>query len=269
MPITNVIVNVTDLQRSTDFWTTHLEAEVVERGDARVVLDLVTATVELRAGAVGASDWVADDQQRGFRHVGFKVERVDPRADALKAAGVAFHLDPLDAEGGVRICFFYDPDGTLLELVEGDLQYAEVLDDDLVAAERGLGVPDRPRFDHVAVTVADRSATGAAYAPLGFGLMGTIEQPHDPRGFHIGYLKSGPTVLEVFTYDAGTRGRTPQLDVPGFAWVVLEGADVPAGATTLGTGTGERVLADADGLTFAVAAAGARTAATSAGPVPA
>ena len=252
MPVTNVIINATDLSRSVDFWTTHLDARVVEADETRVVLDVVTATVELRAGAVGTSSWVADDQQRGFRHVGFKVERVDPRAEALKAAGVAFHLDPLDAEGGVRICFFYDPDGTLLELVEGDLQYAEVLEPGLVADERALGVPGRPRFDHVAVTVADRDATADRYRPLGFRLMGTVEQPHDPRGFHIGYLRSGPTVLEVFTYEAGTRGRTPQLDVPGFAWAVLEGPDVPAGATPLSTGSGESVLADPDDLTFAV-----------------
>ena len=86
-----------------------------------------------------------------------------------------------------------------------------------MAAERALGVPERPRFDHVAVTVDDRAATDAFYAPLGFSFIGTIEQPHDPRGFSIGYLKSGATVLEVFTYEAGTQTRSPQPDAPGFA----------------------------------------------------
>ncbi|SDU93172.1 Catechol-2,3-dioxygenase [Microlunatus sagamiharensis] len=256
MPISTVIINATDVRRSADFYTTHLEAQVVESGDDRVVLDVVTARIELRATPADgpASTWVPDDQRRGFRHVGFKVDRVDPRAAALKAAGVPFHLDPLDAEGGVRICFFYDPDGTLLELVEGDLQYVEVLDADLVAAERALGVPDRPRFDHVAVTVADRGATDAFYAPLGFGFMGTIEQPHDPRGFHIGYLKSGPTVLEVFTYDAGTRGRTPQPDVPGFAAAEVAGLDGPRpdGAVALPDAPGGDRLTDPDGLVLAV-----------------
>ena len=251
MPITNVIINAADLRRSADFWTTHLDAQVAELDDDRIVLDVVTATIELRQAAVaGTSTWVADDQQRGFRHLGFKVDRVDPRAAALKAAGVPFHLDPLDAEGGVRICFFFDPDGTLLELVEGDLQYAETLDADLVAVERALGVPDRPRFDHVAVTVADRDATDAFYAPLGFTLMGTIEQPHDPRGFHIGYLRSGPSVIEVFTYDAGTRGREPQPDLPGFSAVVLDDLDrarAADGPSDLGGG----LRTDPDGLVLA------------------
>ncbi len=251
MPIQNVIINATVVQRSVDFYTKFLEAKLVAEPTAeRAVLDLVTATVELRAASAGDTTWVPDDQQRGFRHLGFKVDGLDARADALKGADVPFHLDPLDAEGGVRICFFYDPDGTLLELVQGDLQYATVLDEAGVAAERALGVPQRPRFDHVAVTVQDRSAADAFYRPLGFSFIGTIEQPHDPRGFSIGYLKSGDTVLEVFTYTAGTRARDPQVDAPGFGYAELTGS-APAGTTPVSTVAGTGVVADADGFVFA------------------
>ncbi len=252
MPIQNVIINSTDVARSVDFYTRFLDAEVVEDATAeRAVLDLVTATLELRAVPAADSSWVPDDLQRGFRHVGFKVDEVDPRADTLRGAGVPFHLDPLDAEGGVRICFFYDPDGTLLELVQGDLQYAQVLDPEGVAAERALGVPDRPRFDHVALTVDDRAATNAFYSPLGFSLIGTIEQPHDPRGFRIGYLKSGATVLEVFTYEAEKRSRAPQPDAPGFGWAEIAGPRPPSGGTPVVTAAGTSVLVDADGFLFA------------------
>jgi catechol 2,3-dioxygenase-like lactoylglutathione lyase family enzyme len=255
MPIQNVILHSTDVARSVAFYTSHLEAELVGEATAdRAVLDLVTATLELRSVAGGTSSWVPDDLQLGFRHVGFKVDRVDPRAEALHAAGVPFHLEPLDAEGGVRICFFYDPDGTLLELVEGDLQYASVLDPDGVAAERALGVPARPRFDHVAVTVHDRDATDAFYSPLGFSFIGTIEQPQDPRGFSIGYLKSGDTVLEVFTYTAPLQPRAPQLDAPGFAYAELAGSE-PDGATFVATvpagpGVGVDVVTDPNGFPF-------------------
>jgi catechol 2,3-dioxygenase-like lactoylglutathione lyase family enzyme len=256
MPIQNVIINATDVQRSVDFYTRFLEAELVgEPTLDRAVLDLVTATLELRAVGPGTSTWVPDDLQLGFRHIGFKVDRVDPRADVLKSADVPFHLDPLDAEGGVRICFFYDPDGTLLELVEGDLQYASVLDRDGVAAERALGVPQRPRFDHVAVTAHDRAATDAFYRPLGFSLIGTIEQPHDPRGFSIGYLKSGDTVLEIFTYEADKESREPQLDVPGFAYAELAG-DAPAHATPVGTLAGTGILSDPNDFVFATRSGG-------------
>ena len=161
MPIKNVVVNCTDVQRSIEYYTKFLELRVVgEPTPERAVLDAVTATIELRAVGNGRelSTWVGDDLQKGFRHIGFKVDRLDERAAVLKAAGVEFKLDPLDAEGAVRICFFYDPDGTLLEMIQGDLQYAAVLDADGVARERALGVPQRPRFDHVAVTIEDRDA---------------------------------------------------------------------------------------------------------------
>jgi catechol 2,3-dioxygenase-like lactoylglutathione lyase family enzyme len=255
MPIQNLILNVTDVQRSVDFYTKFLDAEVVdEPTTARAVLDLVTATIELRAVRPEApqSTWVADDLQKGFRHLGFKVDSVDPRAEVLKAADVRFHLDPLNAEGGVRICFFFDPDGTLLEFVEGDLQYASILDAAGVAKERALGVPSRPRFDHVAITVEDRAKTDAFYRDrFGFSFIGTIEQPSDQRGFSIGYLKSGDTVIEVFTYQTAKHDRPPQLNAPGFGYAVLFGGDT-AGLTTAATVDDPQVYTDNDGFPFSV-----------------
>jgi catechol 2,3-dioxygenase-like lactoylglutathione lyase family enzyme len=254
MPIKNVVVNCTDVQRSVEYYTRFLELRVLgEPTPERAVLDAVTATIELRAVGNGRdqSTWSPDDLQKGFRHIGFKVDRIDERADVLKAAGVEFTMDPLDAEGKVRICFFYDPDGTLLEMVEGDLQYAAVLDADGVARERALGVPERPRFDHIAVTIEDRSATSEYYHEhYGFDFIGTIEQPHDDRGFHIGYLKGGDTVLEVFTYEVDKTSREPQLDVAGFAYAELAGdpPDLPAQTAP----TGGAVYVDPDGFAFTV-----------------
>jgi catechol 2,3-dioxygenase-like lactoylglutathione lyase family enzyme len=254
MPIKNVVVNCVDVQRSVEYYTKFLELRLIgEATPESAVLDAVTATIELRAVGAGRdqSTWVGDDLQKGFRHIGFKVDRLDERAEVLKAAGVEFKLDPLDAEGKVRICFFFDPDGTLLEMIQGDLQYAEVLDPDGVARERALGVPERPRFDHVAITIEDRAATSAYYEEhFGFSFIGTIEQPHDQRGFSIGYLKSGDTVLEVFTYQVPKTARAPQLDVAGFAYAVLAGDPPPDPAQV-----NETVYVDADGFTFSVSPA--------------
>lgn len=255
MAIESILINVTDISRAVDFYTRFLRAEVV--GDPtpdHAVLDVVTATIDLRRiDGAQASTWEADDLQKGFRHVGFKVARVDPLADDLKAAGVPFHLDPLNAEGEVRITFFFDPDGTLLELVEGDLQYATIADERGVAAERALGVPERPRFDHVSVTVDDFAATQGFYGPFGFEHIGTINQPNDPRGFRIEYLKGGDTVLEVFTYDADKRGRTPQLDATGFVSARLTAAaPVEHGVRVDTAADGSTVYADADGFAYSV-----------------
>ncbi|MFI5707301.1 VOC family protein [Kribbella sp. NPDC051620] len=258
MPIKNVVVNCTDVQRSVEYYSTFLELEVVgEVTRERALLDAVTATIELRRVDAGReeSTWVGDDLQKGFRHLGFKVDRLDERAAVLKGAGVEFTLDPLDAEGKVRICFFLDPDGTHLEMIQGDLDYAAVLDADGVARERALGVPARPRFDHVAVTVEDRRATHEYYRHnFGFSLIGTIEQPHDTRGFSIGYLKSGDTVLEIFTYDVAKADRAPQFDVAGFAYAELAG-DPPSGLTEAAAPDGTTVYVDPDGFAFSVSPA--------------
>lgn len=253
MPIQNVVVNAVDVERSVDFYTTFLDAEVVgEPSSSRAVLDLLTATLELRQAPPRETTWVPDDLQKGFRHIGFKVDRLDPRAEVLRRAGTRFHLDPLDAEGGVRICFFFDPDGTLLELVEGDLQYASIVDPEGVALERALGVPSRPRFDHIAITVEDRGDTESFYRErFGFRFLGTIEQPRDSRGFSIGYLKSGDAVIEVFTYQTAKQDRSPQLDAPGFAYAHLGPGDVD-GLSALPEADGTTVFVDPDGFPFAL-----------------
>ncbi|MFC7404120.1 VOC family protein [Georgenia alba] len=258
MSVKSVVVNTVDVARSVEFYREFLAAEPVgEVTSERAELDLVTATLRLVRVSPGGepSSWEKDDTQRGFRHIGFKVAAVDPMVERLKAADVPFHMDPIDATGGVRITFFYDPDGTLLELVEGDLKYTAVLDERGAAAERALGVPERPRFDHVAVTAADADAIAARYEPLGFAPVGTIAQTKDPRGFNILFLHSSvPTILEIFTYESGTHGRDAQVGVPGFQAVVLDrpldGLDgfTPVGAPA----DGVPLNVDSDSLVVAV-----------------
>jgi catechol 2,3-dioxygenase-like lactoylglutathione lyase family enzyme len=223
-----VLINVVDVQKSVDFYLRHLDGELVgEASHDTATIDFLVGTIVLRRIEDGAdaSSWIPDDVQAGFRHVGFKVANLDARVAELKAAGVAFHLDPIDAAGGVRLAFFYDPDGTLLEFVEGPLQYHEVFDRDAVDADWALGVPDRPRLDHVAETVDDLDRTVADYSDLGWKLMAGIHQAGDARGFEIAYLRSGDTSLEVFTFSkVELQHRTPQLEAPGFLAVELDGA---------------------------------------------
>lgn len=253
MAIRSVLINVTDIARSVEFYTRFLDVEAIRVSDDEAVLDAVTATIRLARIAPGVeSSWVADDLQAGFRHVGFKVSDLNARVDALHAADVPFQLEPINAEGGVRITFFYDPDGTLLELVEGALQYHEVYDRDAVDADWALGDPERPRFDHVAETVSDLEVTKGYFVRLGYTLMSGIHQPSDPRGFEINFLRDGDSSLEIFTYDRAEKSRrAPQADAPGYVAAEFEG-EVPADATSVGSAAGLELYADPDGLVHAV-----------------
>lgn len=250
MPFRSVLLNVRDVAASVDFYRRYLAAVPLGVDDDAAELDLVTGTLRLRrVGAdAPATTWVDDDRQRGFRHVGFRVARLEPWTDPLHAAGARFHIEPCSAVGGLRIAFFYDPDGTLLELVENTPEYEEVLDAGLADAERAMPVPDRPRFDHVALTVADVPAAVRRWAPLGFRPFGTLVPPGDERGLHITDLRSGDTVLELFAFTDPTRARAPQVGAPGFQAAVVDAGpgDVPfpvAGRVPDGD-----VHADDDGL---------------------
>ncbi|WP_431278437.1 VOC family protein [Leifsonia poae] len=257
MAIESVLLNVRDIARSVEFYQRHFDAVVIETGDDRAELDLVTARLHLtRIDSPAGSTWIGDDLQRGFRHVGFKVSDLDVRVAALHEAEVPFHLEPIHAEGGVRITFFYDPDGTLLELVEGPLQYHEVYDREAVEQDWALGDPQRPRFDHVAATVEDLEATKEHYAELGYVLMSGIHQPSDDRGFEINFLRSGDSSLEVFTYErAEKESRVAQLDEPGFVGVEFGGSTAKGSGTVVGSALGRDVYADPDGLNYVLASA--------------
>jgi catechol 2,3-dioxygenase-like lactoylglutathione lyase family enzyme len=150
--------------------------------------------------------WVDDDLQGGVRHFGMKVRDVDARIRDLAAAGVTVLSPPADVLGDVRIAFFLDPDGARLEFVQGNLRYQHVSAPDLAAAEALVEPGERPRFDHVAVTVDDLPA---ALDRFGYPVIGQIRHHDDPRGFLMTYLQAGPAVLEVFSFDVPVRPAPP------------------------------------------------------------
>jgi len=255
VPFSSVVLSSADIAASVAFYRTFLRAELIGPAtDECADLDVLNGSIHLVrvAADAPASTWEADDRQRGFRHVGFKVDRLEPWTTPMQLAGVRFHIEPRDAVAGLRIAFFYDPDGTLLEFVEGNAEYAQVLDAAAVASERALDVPVRPRFDHVAMTVADVDSTVERYRPLGFVPFGTLEFPGDERGLHITALRCSDTVLELFEFTDPTRVRAPQLGCLGFQFAVLAGAQFDVGFVPVAvTADGAVVRADPEGLLLA------------------
>jgi catechol 2,3-dioxygenase-like lactoylglutathione lyase family enzyme len=228
-PIAAIDLVVRDLDRSVAFYTDHVglpEARLSADGHA-ALLTAGPAVLRLREAPDAADGgWVPDDLQKGFRHIGFAVSDIDARAAALHAQGVRFRTEPKDAYGGVRIAFFYDPDGVLLEFVQGQLSFDRIHDQGLVDAARAEATPAAPSFDHVAVTVDDLDTTIRTYADgLGFGVAGQLIRDDDPRGFVITYLHAGRTVLEVFTYDEAKQDSpwSAQKPTAGFRDVIFTG----------------------------------------------
>ncbi len=152
---------------------------------------------------VRPSEFIPDDRQLGMRHMAFKVKSVDATAARLEKAGVEFTTPPKNGTGVARLAFFKDPDGTLIEIVEGDLRYH-------IPGQSPIGVPLPAKgapggselcFNHVTLTVADLEKSLAYYqGVLGFPVLGQLNF-NDPRGFVITYLQFGNSILEVFSFE--------------------------------------------------------------------
>jgi catechol 2,3-dioxygenase-like lactoylglutathione lyase family enzyme len=208
-------IGCSDIGRTVDFYRSLLDFAVTEDApwpSAKGVQWLSAGPVLLKVVETDHGDlggWRDDDLQRGMRHIGFKVGDVDHRAERVRDAGVKFTVEPTNAVGDVRLCFFDDPDGTRLEFIDRHLTYHEVTSSELADRER-VAAERRPKdappaFDHVATTVADLDATLAYYRDtLGYEVIGRLRHDQDPRGFLITYLQAGPAVLEVFTFTAPT-----------------------------------------------------------------
>ena len=175
--IAGVEIGVRDLRAAEAFY-----GGLVGLRDERVRL------VE-RAGDAGG--WIDDDRQLGERHLALYVGDVDGEAARLRAAGVEFTIDPQDATGDVRLAFFRDPDGTLLELLSGPPAYHRTRSPALAERERAA-LPERgdpPRLAHLAITVEQ---------PPEDDVIGEL----DVDDMTITFV-DGPVPLELFSFPDG------------------------------------------------------------------
>ncbi|MEB3371655.1 VOC family protein [Saccharopolyspora mangrovi] len=266
--IRHVEIGCRNLARSQEFYTGLLGFTELARESGISWLDAGPARVKLvEVGEGDLGGWAPDDLQCGMRHFGMKVGDVDARAAELRDAGVEFTTHPKDAHGDVRITFFTDPDGTLLEFVEGAVRHDETHSPEL-AAEDLAAHQTRPRdagpvFDHIAVTVPDlQEALDFYVRTLGARVIGKLIRTDDPRGFVITNLRLGDVVLEVFSFRNDTAPSTwsagqSRLGLRSIGLGVAEtrgavGAMTAAGAGAVLRPGAEPLLIDPHGLPLAI-----------------
>jgi catechol 2,3-dioxygenase-like lactoylglutathione lyase family enzyme len=152
---------------------------------------------------VKPSEFMSSDLQLGMRHMAFRVQSVDATAARLKKAGVEFTLEPTNGRSRARIAFFKDPDGTIIEIVEGDPRYQVAGQKPLPVSAPRKGAPGNSElcFDHIALTVSDLEKALAYYQGiLGFPVIGQIFTKDD-RGFVMTYIQVGNSVFELFSFE--------------------------------------------------------------------
>lgn len=89
--------------------------------DEFIMLRLGSACIELFNASKQSAAQKGAEQPIGFKHLAFEVPDLDKAVAALKADGIATGeiIDCSSTVPGLRVCFFKDPDGNLLELMQG------------------------------------------------------------------------------------------------------------------------------------------------------
>lgn len=146
--IDHINIVVSDLARSVRFYTdvlgfrkTHdvtMEGDWIERIIGLKGVKGLVAFVEPPGGGpriellqyvTPAGTALAENSRAntlGLRHLAFRVDDIAAMAAKLRAAGVTFFSEPVSVPQGVvkfaagdkSLCYFLDPDGTILELCE-------------------------------------------------------------------------------------------------------------------------------------------------------
>ena len=115
-----------DVKAQESFYTRHFgfhRSRVFQQNTPNefVMLRLGSVCLELFPPPPDSESVSAGPQQIGFQHLAFEVPDLDAAVDGLVADGIEPEeiIDCSDLVPGLRICFFEDPDGNRIELMQG------------------------------------------------------------------------------------------------------------------------------------------------------
>ena len=131
-PIDHIAITVVDMERSVKFYRDVMGFSVMGRVQPREGFTIVCvdtgndAFLELfhfASGSKPLGDF--DNTDVGLKHLAFKVDDIDSVAAQLKQQNVEFTVEPTKARAGIRVAFFKDPDGNILEVIQGGFNNLE------------------------------------------------------------------------------------------------------------------------------------------------
>ncbi|MFW5998826.1 MAG: VOC family protein [Halanaerobiaceae bacterium] len=118
-------ITVSDLDKSIEFYRDILGCKIMGMIDNEnskyIYLDAGGAVIELfYFDKKGKPLKESSNEDIGIKHLAFKVDDVDEIVDKLRQENVEIEVEPLETDG-VKLAFFKDPDGILLEVIEGEV----------------------------------------------------------------------------------------------------------------------------------------------------
>lgn len=124
--IQHIALNCGHLATQERFYTKHFgfrRSRAFNAGtpDEFVMLRLGSTCLELFSSKRNEGTVRAHEQPVGFKHLAFEVPDLDATIANLQADGIKTEavIDCSRVLAGLRVCFFNDPDGNRLELMQG------------------------------------------------------------------------------------------------------------------------------------------------------
>jgi lactoylglutathione lyase len=122
--ILHTCLNVSDIDRSIDFYTGKLGLKLTSRREVKQNNAEIAFLKDESGGAIELTRWrdkksLAEGDN--FDHIAFAVDDVTAEIERLRAVGVAIAMEPFSLQGSTsKIAFIKDPDGNWLELIQSD-----------------------------------------------------------------------------------------------------------------------------------------------------
>jgi lactoylglutathione lyase len=120
--ILHTCLNVTNMDRSIDFYTGKLGLKLTSRREVKQNNAEIAFLIDDSGGAIELTHWrdkksLAEGDN--FDHIAFAVDDVAAEIQRLKAGDVAIAMEPFSLQGSTsKIAFIKDPDGNWLELIQ-------------------------------------------------------------------------------------------------------------------------------------------------------
>jgi len=122
MKILHTCLNVTDMDRSIEFYTKQMGLKFVSRREVKQNNAEIAFLKDDAAGALELTHWrdkKSLSEGDNFDHIAFETKNIDGTVRELRAQGVTIAMEPFSLQGSSsKIAFVNDPDGNWLELIE-------------------------------------------------------------------------------------------------------------------------------------------------------
>ena len=122
MKILHTCLNVSDINRSIEFYTQELGLKLTSRREVKQNNAEIAFLQDEDGAAIELTHWRDKKgltEGDNFDHVAFGVEDVRSTVEGLRGRGVTIAMEPFSLQGSSsKIAFIKDPDGNWLELIE-------------------------------------------------------------------------------------------------------------------------------------------------------